>query len=814
MNARASIAIGVITGALCAYVALKWRERDVEVGASSALAGGAMGASAFGGGGHGAGGCSSATSPPCSVPFAVPKFQGGWRVHGSGQSLETLSETGLTTVLDWEGLSTSVSGTSLVFTTGGTWARVGASGLTTDLASPFTDPNARSVAYGLVPGSAAPDTTTGDIATEDFYLEWWGYTHAVGAIQDLIIKHDGTTGIKLQVSAANVVQAVVNGTTVSSGYTEDATGSWNKWAIGCIHDGSANSLRVYQNDTMVASGVCPAATSTNSATMTIGRKSDAAAEPCDCMVSLVRMWKAPTTTFTTTTLDTLAINHFSQVTGFKAERAVSGSEYPVAAQRRATRKVCDIQREDIGTAATTSKAQLRSRMFRVGPGWDCLIRRNDRSRGSSEMGGEYAIGFFPEDVGINLAKNSNNVNAASWGFIDGTAGDSNLANAQDTPMELAAGLGAGTAFEGTIVRGGADAGGAKEHGVRQATTNTLSAGVHIISIFAEYKSDETTVARYVWLRDNTVGATAIAWFDVDACQVGTVGAGVHAYVSPPMNGGSATRAAARATFFGDFSGNRWCRIEMAIDGTAATHSIDVGFSRVDGTSTCTVALANDRLGVLWGAQVEKVVEGHGASSLIVTPSTSSVQRDFDDLRYPGANIPASGGTLAWAEMLPRSTTSQAAGNINSAGYVCTPRLDANNVLVVKNNPNNVGHGLVGVAQTESAGNTPFATFLVGGVAQVDCCGNSPSGQWYGPPGRNMTDGKRHHVRAVWMPNDFRVYADADETPGIVDTSVTVGDLSAGQLVIGFDVDTSALHGDGVIEDCLLYADHDIRPVWP
>lgn len=738
----------------------------------------------------------------------VPQFQLGFGTHGSGPvnvSTSLTSPSGAVGTLIQDCDARDFSVTTLVCDTGGSWARVGASGLTTGESAPFTESLSRSADYDGVPGSAAPDTTTLNVGTNDYVILLSVFDRAQGAKQHLLNKWDGSTGNDIHTTATNVVKWQVNATTLSTGYTLTASGRWMNIVAVCRADGTADSARLYADIPGVKdSGVCSATTKSNSATATIGRLSDSATEQMDGRFTFSRAWTFPQGTIgTNAQIDTLASHLLWDLEGFKAEHAVAGFEYPDSgfATLRATDEFCPIVRISTGTNDLIDNNNAM-RLFDIG--WPCMGTFRDNTRGSSNFGGDTETGYIGWNAGSgNFAKDSTNQSTAS--YTTPTAGDRTVGNSADTPANLAAG--GNNIYEATIFEGGQDLTGANQHCVH-TTTGNLSASPHGISVFVGYDGNQVTSSRFVAINDATIGPTATAWYDVEAGIVANVGAGVHVLSPAVMKGGSSTSASARAEFYGfpDHEPNiYYTRIFVMADATAAGHDIAICATDSATVLTKTVANTNDRLFLLWGVQVEALPEGFGPSPLIRTGTSVPVTRGNDELCYDGANIPNNGGfTVAVRELLPRSTTPHI-GNINQSGFTYDMIKDSNNRCYIKNNPNNTVMGLSGPSLIQTTGQNPYMQCLNAGVNEVDCCSNNPPGQGY-RAGVNTTDGQHHFFCAnVFESTGAAVYVDDDTISGITDTTVDLPDFSSGfHLCVGWDPISDLLHGGGPIADVAVW----------
>lgn len=173
---------------------------------------------------------------------------------------------------------------------------------------------------------------------------------------------------------------------------------------------------------------------------------------------------------------------------------------------------------------------------------------------------------------------------------------------------------AGAAPDGTITADKQKPNTGANAGFQQNHVGTVSAATaYTFSVFAK-DGDFHWMRLSIW-----DGSNNYAWFNLSTGAVGTVGAGVTARISGPVNG------------------YYRCSVTFTMVGT----DMYVNFGAVDGDNSTTVTGDGSKGNLFWGAQVE---QGLFPSSYIPT-TTATMTRNADSLTYPIA--PASLATAGW-----------------------------------------------------------------------------------------------------------------------------------------------------------------------
>jgi hypothetical protein len=403
--------------------------------------------------------------------------------------------------------------------------------------------------------------------------------------------------------------------------------------------------------------------------------------------------------------------------------------------------------------------------------------------------GSWYQGFLAEPDAVNLFFQSDTY-GTTWTKLN--AGDT----VQSNP-----GVASPSEFDDNADRleGNLDAVGV-EHALRQTTSASLSAAyTYIFSVYAGYTDDGSVAFRYLWLRDNTIGATAIGWFDLKTCKTISAGAGLKGFGTNFNHG---TMGAVRTRHMGDtgVGGYRWCRAEIVVQGTTATHDFDIGASKTSGTTTQTTT-AGERAMLLWGAQLERMAVAEGESSTnagersssYIPTTTATVMRNGDTLRFHHSNWPSAGGTVVASYLLEDGRVANNVADYATARAIsvvpCAIEKDANNVIQVE--------------QTAEADTTKWGFgYLIrtAGTYQWD-----PPTLGVVDAQADHRDGRFHWVRAVAMPNDARIYLDGDTTSARTQTSVTLPTIDGGGIAIGYSHAFNVEWARGLIYRCTFYA---------
>lgn len=710
------------------------------------------------------------TGGACIVP--TPVFDLNPDSTGSGIGLVTSDAFAMTTVVNCDARTTTT--TNWACATGGTFTENNGD-VTPGGAAPFTEQAARSNDYDRFRSHLAPSTSTGEVtATLDLRLRVVAHITNRSAVQYVASKYDSVNsqGWALRVTNTGVVQGVANATTFGS-HQLDTFGEWNIYEITCSQDTCTLWVNGIQSgSTGVRSGTL--ATVTSAKAISIGCNATGANADCiDGRVSNVTV-ETCTGCIANASAATVQKKRANQAMGMFPTHAVTGA--PATTDVRDTPAMIDIDRDGDGVV----------RWFRVGKDWLRVARRR-----AETLGGTFHEGYLAEPLATNLALRSNDFTNASWGEL--TAADSTTADIFFGPFGVTAG---GDADMDRLVAAEDVVG--VEHGYRQAVT--LTAAVYQISVMWAYSASGSH-KRYAFLRDNTIGATAIAYFDLAACRALTQGAGL-SYDA----GGFGPYAAARTQDFGTVSGVHFCRTAITVLGTAAAHDIDMGPAEADGDTTFTTTASQVLIGIGYG-QVEQIARGYPATGLCPTVA-STCSRDVDGLNYDIANYPTTGGTI-FTSVLARNSYLTNGGSANNAAWICVPYKDANNYVLSKftaSTGNGVRDG------TCTAGGGFYFDVLTAGVNGLEACATAGFGQWYAPA-TNGHDGQPHHTRLVYFTDDVRGYVDGDQVEGVASTAVDLPDLSGGVIKVGYESTAAGNTTAGLVTRCAMW-DVETEPQFP
>lgn len=732
------------------------------------LACGDAGAQAIGGGAVGGGGGGAAADPAPVFSFAPQRNATG----GSGVGNLSADAFGLTTVIDCD--ARDATATNLPCDTGGTFTESDGNPSTTLFAAPFTDVNSRAIEM-IDDGYRAPNTTVGEVtATLDVSMTVVAFLTDRGATQYIAGKYDtvNSQGYAIRVTAGGVLQGVANATTFGS-YTLPARGEWNIITLTCSQD----TCSLYVNGKVTGSTGARSgtlATVTSAKNFSIGCRPNGTSNDCiDGFVSnvIVRTGAG------------LVVNASVAATNLQLAHELMGvwpangtTKAPVQATR-STAKHCDIIRDD------DAQYKAPSRLFYVGIDWLCVGRRQEVSADGLDIReGRHVVGYFDERTNTNLILQSEAFNT-TW--VKLTAADTTNANPGTRGPNQ-------RTNEVDWVQAAADVVGL-EHGFRQTSVALTAAKTYNFSVYVARIADDGI--NWVWLRDNTV-ANAHAFFNTQYCYVGTTGAGLRDMGSI-MNGGRI--GSARVTNVGRMETGEpdWCRIEISITGTAATHDFDIGSATADNDFTHTTT-ASQRVLMLWGAQLEVVntsdqYGGVRASSYIPT-TTVSVAKSADRLQFNENNWPDAGGMIVGASLLPDSRVSSAVHDYttssNDSTAPCVVEKDANNFL-----------GAIYTGEVDTVKWGMQVSIFTAGTNQWSYTPDGLVPGWY-----DTHNGRLHWTRTVIMPNDARIYVDGQPDPSGTDTSITLPTIDSGAVSIGFMDGLGAYWNQGLVVECSIYSE--------
>lgn len=698
--------------------------------------------------GVGGGGGSGAAGDP------TPTFQFAPHTNtasGSGVANLTADAFALTPVVVCD--ARTMTATNWPCGTGGTFVEDNGD-VTPGFAAPFTDAAARSGDYDRFYSHQAPSTALGEVdANTTFSALVVAYVTDRGATQYLLSKYDtvNSQGWGIRISSGGVVQGIVNGTAFGS-VVVDTTGWWGMLELTCSSTNCRLSVDGVAAGSTARSGTL--ATVTSPKNLTVGCRANSTNADCiDGKVAYVRVSTGGSSAVVDGDITSVNLRHAMELEGTWPTHAVVAAP---TLRERTTPKMCEIIRDADG--------QLVAVQFlsRVGPNWMCVGRfREADADGYSMPDGRVESAYFAEPPATNLFLRSHDFGNAAWTDLTGADYVTAL-GVEGGPTEVAEQY---SRYVGALDIVGV------EHGVRQSVT--LATGLYVQSVYAGWTPYDPYTSRYVWLRDNTIGATATAWFDVKTCQVATVGSGVKS-MGNNINRGVLTNT--RVTNVGDWNTANagyyhWCRLEVVYDVTAGAHDLDFGFSETDG-STLMTSGADDRIGMLLGAQVELMDRaGDRATSYIPTLGTTA-SRGEDRLRFGYQNIPAAGGMLLVSLLLPDSRIS------NSVLDYATARVPSTTPCWIERDASNS----IGFEQTGEADTTHYGvawTIVTAGVQQW----TYPT-EAFATGRHSWRNGRMHSLRATFFPGESKLYPDGETVPNKSHTGVTLPDLSGASALTG------------------------------
>jgi hypothetical protein len=629
--------------------------------------------------------------------------------YGSGPSLlsSALTVASVSATLMFDCDARKITGATWVCATGGTLTETDEANHahpTPNRYAPFTEQGARSVKFGGGYEYDAPSTATGDITTNDIIIEVVFYAAYDGAGGDDTIlskRLDSGTfpGWWFGESAANAVQFVVDtgATAVATGNVAVTDGSWNH--VLCWYSGNNSSLGIACSvNGAAATGANAQATfglsATTAAPLRIGGWGAPGGTPgFTGEVSFARGWSLPANTIPNGGAGNVANYALPRaLTVAGAWPAVMPSLTSANAARAATATV-DIDRDRNGVR----------NIFYVGNNWMRVAERRDAN-------GTLVMGFLPEKTATNLLIQDDAIDNVAWTKTNGSVS----ANTTTAPI-LAATADTFTATSGA---------GSVVHFLDQ--TATLTAATYTLSSFVQAGAG---VATYAFVRDTTV-ANAIGWVKLSDCSKGTRGAGV-------------------ANLYAESYGRGFCRVGISFTGTAAVHSLDVGMSNADNTTTYDDGTNTSKIAV-WCPQVEN----NPLPTACILTAASTVNRSKDDYHVAlTSNVNTSGMTAEAVVVMPNMpTTLPVAGVYTPGGYFLSPP----------------GGGPLFL--NDASGQCRVVTQNDAGSTQADL---TPVG--------NIFDGTVHKCRAALRVNNFVAWTDL--TASGRDTSGTLPSF-VGTIQIG------------------------------
>jgi len=420
----------------------------------------------------------------------------------------------------------------------------------------------------------APNTTFGQVTTEDFIVEAVFNSGALDAQKVMLATRVGGVGYALYTTAANKLTLAIEDVGGAIDPDTAALDEHTWYHAICFLDRSG-SAQFYING--VSSGAATAINAKNgtldgSTALTLGSRS-AGGVPYDSAVAYLAMWKGAAWLTSHLNPDTAA-ERFGKLAGYWPQVA-NGTSAPNTSTR--------------AFAAYSEKIESsKTRLYQVGGEWLRYAQRVDAN-------GETVNGYLAEPAATNDLDNGNTF--AGWALEDvGDSANDNNDTGPDNDTSMAA-----------FVCDATDG----NHGISDATANNLSAANHCGSIVVG-----TGNATWVKLVNTTV-ANAHCWFDIANGTVGTKGAG---FDEANFVGGE---------MLGAGTNNR--RIYGRFTGTVAAHTLMV--RPVDGDADENFSGGNgaDITLHLFGAVVE---QGDYPTSIIDTNGAAAT-RLKDQLQFKG-----------------------------------------------------------------------------------------------------------------------------------------------------------------------------------
>jgi hypothetical protein len=473
---------------------------------------------------------------------------------------------------------------------------------TTTISTPFhaLDAVERQTTYGTTQKRHdAASSTIGDLATDDFVVEYVGKLSASSGAVVIDKGLAGTDGWRLSQSTTAAMQLQLRTASVTASVI-GATGQTSSWThfIAFIDrsEASTNGAVAYGNGA-AGSGVDfsgRSASATNASTLAVGAASAGSSNAAT--VSSIRVWRC---------------------SGCMAGGASNPTQWASIARQRTVTAFGIAPSLAVGLSAPTTMARATTGHIDVVDGGtrQLYLAGNNAPRVARRTysGGTALAGYMNEPAVSNIALQSQTLEA-TWTAL--TVGDTVLVDAW---------AGADLTTTGDDVDGANSLG---EHGLRQSIT--LTAATHTFSAWAKAGAQTFAV-----LRDNTV-VNGAAWFDIATCTSAscTIGEDCTSAVKTVQAGviqGRAQRWPVDTTGDGvaDVS---LCRISISYTGTAAPNDHDLLCAPSDGVLTYTDADATADCG-FWGVRVE----AFPIMTSYLATTAAPTARNADDVRFDGAS---------------------------------------------------------------------------------------------------------------------------------------------------------------------------------
>ncbi len=605
---------------------------------------------------------------------------------GSGNPTTTLAEFGsMSNILACDG--EDVVTTTLTCDTGGAAPEAGSStSPTSGLAVPFTSTTRRGVsAAASAKFYALTSTSNGDVTTSDFAVEAVFSAFYDGTGNDVIIgkRDDGGTGNGWELAQTTATAVTLTLDEGGAQQTASCTIQDLAWQhVVCFADrDSATGMQCFCNG---AAGTATDPTANANGTLTntdpVRIQSGAVAgDRHQGVFAYARAWSG--TGLATATFAAQAKDRAARAMG-SFPRFAQASVYPTT-MTRASVAVVDIDRDSDGVR----------RLFTVGNAWVPVARR----KGADAA---YTSGLMTDDNFTQLWDYSDDATNAAW-----TKTQTVATNGQTSPLVL------GKTVDATAdALESADGAGSVSHHVRQ--TPTLTAVEYSFSCFVKIGADTAT---HFWLDDETI-ANGEGWFNGSTCaSTAQTQAGVEA------------SGTTDATY-----GSGWCRIGIRFMGTAAAHTLSLGYSSASGTKAYDDGTDSAVDATIWRCQVNN-------------SSTNGLQTI---LAPPVATVDATDVTQAQTDIIYTIANGTSTGSMEAIWY-CPTAVD---------NPNEGGLYLY------TSTSTDYIRFVNQGGA-LSAAETSNVSQWSLADAATLNNSLQHAMRITYTTNEARLYID-----GILDAS--------------------------------------------
>jgi hypothetical protein len=473
--------------------------------------------------------------------------------------------------------------------------------------SPLLGTNDDSVLFNSGGYYKSPNTTCGDIGTEDIVVESvFKYTGNNVAGQFSKRLSDGVGWEMFQRGGFDGLMFVIEDSTGNIeinkyGFT---TGAWYHSMIFVNRDENSNDgVKWYMNGALEASDnfSTKSGSLSNSTNMTVGARDVNGVGASTEHLAYFAMWKQDNWHSAGASGPaewvTIAQERFQKLTGFWPQTALGTSAPNGWSTTSGRNSFAHLDRLESGNR----------KLYLVGTDWLRFVDRKDSNSDSIR-------GYLSEIDKQNICLQSSDLDT-TWTKID--AGDT-IGGSVEVPNKE-------TSTTSGIIPDSTDG----QHGVTQDIT--LTATTYTFSVFAKVGS-----SNWLYIIDTISGDGS--YFNLSTCALGTAQGG--------------------ATAFIEDWGDGWCRCSFQTAGTAAAHTFEISPAGGDGDNT-VVGNGSDVHSYVWGVQCEA---SEYMSSYIPT-TTGAVTRATDSLQYKGddGNLGGTGnnkrGTILFNYMAENKDTS-------------------------------------------------------------------------------------------------------------------------------------------------------------